>query len=353
MKVVVDARMISMSGIGRYVISNIIVMSNFYNLSVLLYRKDIDLLNELDLHCEIIYVKSEIFSIYEQLEILLKCPKCNIYWSPQFNLPILIKIKADKIVTTVCDILPLVEPGSSLLRRLYTYFFVNFVFFVSERVITISEFSKSEILRFLAFFKSKISVIKCGAVKLASYDCPSKPNSPYLLVVGNVKPHKNIDVVVKSFLSISNTYKHLKLVIVGKVDGFTTNKTELIDELKCNDRILFTGYVSDEELYCLYKNATLYIMPSTYEGFGLPVLEAISTDVPVALSDIPVFRELFKEIDYFFNPNSYIDLANLIVSIIENGYEKKGYSNLLSRYTWEKSQDKHIDLFNNIINNKK
>ena len=109
------------------------------------------------------------------------------------------------------------------------------------------------------------------------------------------------------------------------------------------NNVIYTGYLKDEQIKGLMKNAKGYLMPSFYEGFGLPPLETFSLEIPVIVSDIPVMHEIFENEATYINPNKYdVDLKNIKVS--------KNKEKILNKYSWEKSAEKLLKIIRKIEN---
>lgn len=349
--IVVDARMIAMSGIGRYIFKNLCYLSQEFNVILLIYQKDLEYARLLG--CEYVIVSASLFSLSEQIEIFRVAPRCDLFWAPQFNLPWLIRLKFKKIVVTVCDVFPVVDKSKSVLYRLFARLFLNVACFVASKIVTISNFSKFEIFEqnFLDVEK-KTHVIHCGYESNIVGDCLAvnclKSQNPYFLVVGNVKPHKNLTLVIDAFKKFYSLNSKWKLVVVGKMTGFRTGYRDL-DGFSNEPNIEFTGYVDDSELSKLYSGASCFIQASKYEGFGLTVLEAMDYELPVLLSDIPVFRELFEGQVDFFSVDDPLSLRDEMMRVSELKFNNRDYSVFLERFSWEASGHSHIELFRNLI----
>ena len=133
--------------------------------------------------------------------------------------------------------------------------------------------------------------------------------------MGNIKPHKGLDTLVKGWRYAKEKGLDKQLVVVGKKEGF---KTKLSNEEFLKDKdIIFTGRISDEELYDYMNNASILVQPSIYEGFGLPPLEALYLGTPCLLSDIEVFKEIYSDFQncYFFEKENTKDLAEKLFLI--------------------------------------
>jgi glycosyltransferase involved in cell wall biosynthesis len=206
----------------------------------------------------------------------------------------------------------------------------------SKKIITVSEFSKSEIIKKLKIDSSKIIVIH-NAVSQAMINTKQTnvfKEDKYILTVGSLDPRKNLNKLVEAYNSSENR-NDVKLYIVGKSSPMFNMKSSNSIE----DNTL--GYVSDEELVSLYKNASAFIYLSYYEGFGIPPLEAMSFGCPVILSDIPVFREIYGESALFVNPDNITEINTTINSILSNNEQRKhmiskGYEKV-KEYSWDLS----------------
>lgn len=235
--------------------------------------------------------------------------------------------------------------------RAYYYFYKPMTWLAvktSKHLITVSEFSKSEILRLYPFLsEDRIHVIYNAADKEKFRPANGVAASavPYCLSVSSLDPRKNFSRLLEAFKGI----KDCRLLIVGGANKvFAQNK-----ELRKSENIEFLGRVSDEELIHLYQGADAFIFPSLYEGFGLPVIEAMCVGCPVIASDIPVLREVCGEAAIYFNPNDTDDMRDKIQSYMAGRQQlrtvmtEKGKENVL-RFSWQVSAQKLVKLLNTI-----
>jgi len=219
----------------------------------------------------------------------------------------------------------------------------------AKKILTVSNFSKQEIIKKLKIEEDKIAVIYnaiseglCSDSKIPSID-----DEKFILSVASIDPRKNFTRLLNAYLSSDIK---LPLYIIGSKNKVFGNCNILSKSIK---NVIFLGYVTDSELKSYYAHAEIFLYPSLYEGFGIPPLEAISNNCPVIASDIPVFREIYKDCICYINPLSEKDIAEKINSLIYNENEKrrlreKGKS-LLSIYSWEKSSKKVIETINDCI----
>jgi glycosyltransferase involved in cell wall biosynthesis len=185
----------------------------------------------------------------------------------------------------------------------------------SKYIFTVSETSKQELQTELGIPAKKIHVIYNGVAEVFEKNHSHAAISPlveeYILVVSSHHPRKNFDRLIKAFSSLE--ISNLKLCIVGNINrNFnvkSSNKEEGVHYLK---------NIDDFELYNYYKHAKLFVFPSLYEGFGIPIIEAMKFGVPVCVSDIPVFREICDSNAIYFNPYDVTDMKNRIEHALTN-----------------------------------
>ena len=196
----------------------------------------------------------------------------------------------------------------------------------SKKIITVSNFTKNDIIEQFKIPADKIEVTYEGVANLAKgsdslfitkLDQSKVLNSysienSFLLYVGNAYPHKNLDFLLRAFKVLYQEDQSLRLVLVGQEDYFYRQIKDLDFELFPNNSpVIFTGYVPDNELEILYQQALLYAFPSLYEGFGLPPLEAMAKSCPVLSSQAASMPEILGSAAMYFDPRDQADFKNL------------------------------------------
>lgn len=360
MKLVIDVRLINTSGIGTY-LKNIIpgILHAFDEVSVLGNTKEIQLF-EWSKKVEIIEFNASIYSIKEQFQYPFIIPKCDILWCPHFNAPIF-GVKAKAVITTIHDVYHLTPNASiSRLKKIYAKILFQNAVQKSKIVLTVSEFSKTEILKYTHIDSQKLEVVYAGINKLLFRNSTSKSSielpPDFILYVGNIKPHKNLIVLLKAYSTFPEKFrsKH-PLVFIGKKEGFLTKDNTIQKFINSNDlqkHITFTGYVEDSEIPKIYKKADLFVFPSLYEGFGLPILEAIASQTKVIASNAASLPEVGGEAVIYFDPKNHLQLADLIKSNIDNSSDDEFLfvqgETQLEKFSWENSIEKHLKAFKKI-----
>lgn len=353
MKLVIDIRLINASGIGTY-LKNIIpgILDAFEEVVVLGNKQEINKFNWSD-QVKVIEFNAKIYSLKEQILYRWIVPKCDIFWAPHFNLPVL-PIRAKKVVATIHDVNHLAGVSPiSMVKKKYAYLLFQNAVNKANLIFTVSEFSKSELIKYTTVDPEKIKVVYCGVDKLffqnAKNEKSLKLPENYILYVGNVKPHKNLIILLKAYCSLSKelTAKY-QLVIIGKKEGFITQDKQIDDFIKNNnlqDQITFTGYVDDFDLPKIYQEAALFVFPSLYEGFGLPILEALAARTLVISSNAASLQEIGGEAVIYFDPINYPELAQKITECLENEIDKSFLNAQLEiqleKFTWKKAIENH------------
>jgi len=167
--------------------------------------------------------------------------------------------------------------------------------------------------------------------------------SKYIFFLGNFEPRKNLSNLINAYCLLPDHIKSEYSLVLAGGKGWKTNETQsVLDEaIGRGENISHIGYIDSEDSPALYQLATLFIMPSIYEGFGIPILESMLSETPVIASDIPVLRETAGVAALFFNPNEVGSIRNTILKVIKddalkNKLIKLGIKNT-ERFSWEKN----------------
>lgn len=184
----------------------------------------------------------------------------------------------------------------------------------SRRIIAVSEATRADLLRFYHLPKEKIAVVPHGVNPEFFGLDRSRPES-YLLCVSTLHPHKNLERLIRAY---ARQKCEQRLVLAG-MRGFQTAAIEqLIQDLGLGDSVRLTGWLPHDELLRFYERAYAFVYPSTFEGFGIPVLEALAAGIPVACSDIPPLREVAGDAALFFDPLNEDSISEALDHISTN-----------------------------------
>lgn len=224
--------------------------------------------------------------------------------------------------------------------------------FGSKKVLTVSNFSKQEILKYLNIDPSKVEVIynSVDHFKINEKEIKLNIYGKYLLCVGSVEPRKNLLSVIKAF-QVLNLSDYKLVIVGGKNKLFNVLQLSEIISNEFHDKIIFTGYVSDEELSTLYINAVVFIYPSLYEGFGIPPLEAMKHGCVTMVSNSSSLPEICGNASFYINPTNNEEIVEKLKFLVENEGLKttlinQGYSQVL-KYSWRKSAQNLLSIIEN------
>jgi glycosyltransferase involved in cell wall biosynthesis len=198
----------------------------------------------------------------------------------------------------------------------------------SSVVITDSEFTKLDILRSFHIREEKIITIPLGVSEefhqnvdpslVEEFKSKFKLQCPYILFVGNTKHHKGVDVLLRAFKEVIISFPEIELVFAGGVPEAHKSIRELINNLDLSIRIKSLGRISNEELILAYKGAEMFVLPSLYEGFGLPALEAMACGVPVIVSDAGSLPEVVGNAAFICKSGNYGMFAEAMINLLRD-----------------------------------
>ncbi len=212
----------------------------------------------------------------------------------------------------------------------------------SRRLIAVSEATRSDLLHFYKRRPDRVTVIPHG-VNPEFFTLDRTKLEPYLLCVSTLHVHKNIERLLRAYASKARPYK---LILAG-LRGFHTAEIEaLIAQLGIGERVEIPGWLPRAELMKLYARAHAFVYPSTFEGFGMPVLEALAAGIPVVCSDIPPLREVAGDAALFFDPLDETALAAALDRIMADDELRKrlaaGGPDHARPFTWQRTAEKTL-----------
>lgn len=343
-RIAIDARMVSRSGIGTCIqhwlrdVGYAVALGDPKDLER--YKDSVP---------ERIPFISGIYGYKEQLKFpycKLRKAKPDILHIPHCNVPLFYR---GKMIVSVHDLTHLVYPEflSSKLVHLYFKFIFWFVSKRANRILVDSESTKNDLFRFYKTDASKMTVVPLGVGKefvrksredidylYEKYNIPR--NKKVILYVGNLLPHKNLNGLLEGFARMQGR-ENCCLVLVGKVfEGRTRNTHE--KELGLEGLTVHAGMVSQEDLVNFYNLADLFVLPSLYEGFGLPILEAFACGTPVACSNVSSLPEVGGNVAKYFDPKDAASIARALENAIDDkGKYDSEIDAWVSKFTWGNS----------------
>ncbi|MFH0824988.1 MAG: glycosyltransferase family 1 protein [Pseudomonadota bacterium] len=299
-----------------------------------------------------------IYSIREQVRYPVRLLEtADVLLFPHYNVPLR---RPAPMVVIIHDLAPLALPllFKGPAKRLYANFFFRAVLKTAERIITVSQFTKQEIVTRLGANPDKITVIRNGPGRTYPSDADLSRGrlrrygieGPYVLTVGNLKPHKNIPRLIEAVRLLNlRRIEPVRLVAAGKVFNQRTDSGVQggdWSEDAASGGLLMAGYVPDEDMPALYHNAALFVMPSMYEGFGLPPLEALRYDTLPLVADAGGLREVIDIPALRFDPYEIEQMARRIEFYLNNPGEAQALLNAAKesarRFSWDRAAQSYL-----------
>lgn len=338
------------SGIGtyiRHILPPIIAARPSWTFTLLGRRREIEALGWATLpNVAVRDCTSRIYTIAEQIELTRKAPRSiDLFWSPHYNIPLL---RRGPLVVTVHDVLHLAMPQyvRNPVKRAYARAMFDAVQRRATRIVTVSDFSRIEYRRLAGHRGPEPVVVHNGVAESwhaeqAPAAASSGAGKPYVVYVGNVKPHKNLGTLVEAFVSIAADVPH-DLLIVGRREGLRGPDAKVeAAAASLGRRVRFAGEANDEALRGYVAGAAALVMPSLYEGFGLPPLEAMAVGCPTLVARAASLPEVCGDAALYCDPLDPRDMATGLRSLlldpsIRASLRERGRAHV-RRFRWERS----------------
>lgn len=280
-----------------------------------------------------------------------------------------------KVVVTIHDLIADNLPHAvfpNLRLKLFWKAKQQLAVYQSDLILTVSEYSKDQIVRHFNMPNKRVQAISEGPGSVfttlprseemdqALDRCLLSPHDRFLLYVGGISPHKNLEALVDAYNQLIRdaNFADVKLVIVGdyKNDAFHSSYPALkcrIEQLQINDGVIFTGYVEDSVLAYLYNAASLMVLPSLEEGFGLPVVEAMACGTPVIASDRGSLPEILGDAGLTFDPSKPEIITEIMQAVLSDdsmrrNMKQKGYLRSM-QFKWDVVAAKTVRIFAELV----
>ena len=269
-----------------------------------------------------------------------------------FNLP-----KHIYRITMIHDLTPILFPKhhdyvSYLVHKLL----LRRILKKSDRIIVNSKNTKKDVIQYESSTADKIKIIYPGSSKIfkptynKSILRDYKIDSDYILYVGTLEPRKNLEMLVSSFEKLHESNPSLKLVLVGKKGWKIESLLKRIERSQAQSNIIMTGYVQAEHLPTLYSLAKVFVYPSIYEGFGIPLLEAMNCGTPIITSSNSSLEEVTGDCARYINNEKEL-LQNLNEIISDKNLQQKMSQESLRRakeFSWDNAHLSFTQLINSL-----
>lgn len=360
MNIAIDARLWFESGVGRYIRNLVrgIDQKNHrqHNFSIFLNPKAFKTVNFESQNFKKIESDVTWHSLSEQFKFKKQLDSFNfdLVHFPYFSFPVFYK---RRFVITIHDLIIDHYPtgvSSSLPLPIYKIKHLAYKKIIksavanSRQIIVPSYATKDELVSHYKAKTSKISVIYEGFDQMISENAVREKlvSQNYILYVGNAYPHKNLENLLAAYEQI-RMQSNIDLICIGR-DDFFYKRIE-----KGQKGVHFLHGVDDSTLFAYYRNAQVLVVPSLMEGFGLPLLEAMSLSCPVVCSDTPALKEIGGDAVIFFNPKDPKDIVRAIERVLKNqtireDLIKKGRVRS-KQFTWEECVDKTLEVYESSV----
>lgn len=360
-EIVLDVRMMKHSGIGSYIRGILRGMCflpdavKFIFTGPLKFRSLVP-----ERLCSLYFIRDEsIYSLREQLFFPQEIRFKELYHSPHYNIPLRFR---GKHVVTIHDLNHLLFPEnlSTPFHRTYARYMYREAVTRASEIIAVSKKTKQDLVERYHIAPEKINVIY-NAVREDLEPCKDEEKArkfrseygfpeQYLLCVGINKPHKNYSFLIRSLkLAGESENIDIPLVIAGLRPEDRNDIERTIHELQMEDRVIIFDQFDHETLPLLFSGALALVFPSLYEGFGLPPLEAMKLETPVAASSEPPIPEVAGDAAIYFDPRSEEEASEAVIRIVEDtdlrlSLIEKGRRNL-QRFDWKKTAAETLKVY--------
>lgn len=285
--------------------------------------------------------------------------KADVYHFPHsnsfgYNLP-------KNSIVTVNDIIPIVYRGMGVCSKEQEDRFINSQNYLKERedvqIIAISKSTKKDLCEYLSIDKNRIHVVYdaydsklCFPEVNKNVLLKFKIDKPYILYVGALDLRKGIDDILGAYEYISKKYKDIALVIAGKAE---LSFVEKMKNCHINTNIIFTGYVTDDEKRALYSSAEMFLFPSKYEGFGIPILESMACGCPVITTNVSSIPEVGENAVIYVEPGNVEMLIDKIENLLDDFGKRELYKDAglqqVKKFSWKRTAIETEKIYSSII----
>jgi glycosyltransferase involved in cell wall biosynthesis len=365
----IDARKLHDFGIGTYIrnlLRQLARMDDRTEFVVFCRPDDRETLSTLGENFRAIPETAANYSVSEQLRIplALQRERVTLFHAPHYVLPPLVRCRS---VVTIHDCIHLMFP-QYLPNRLafgYARTAIGLAARRATRVLTVSESSKRDILRFVDTEPDKIDVIYNAYDERFAIDPLEEDvvrvreryqlQDEFVLYAGNVKPHKNLERLIDAFHIVRNRgLDHLKLVMIGDEISKYTALRRAVHRHQLHKYVRFLGYLPEETLAVMYRLAGVFVFPSLYEGFGLPPLEAMASGTPVVTSNVSSLPEVAGDAAVLVDPYDPHAIADGIYRVLTDAdlrkdLRRKGVARA-GQFSWEQSVRRVRKIYGEVAN---
>jgi glycosyltransferase involved in cell wall biosynthesis len=368
-RIAIDARKLRDYGVGTYVrnlLRHLARIDGSTDYVVLCRAADAATVGGLGENFRAVTEKARPYSVSEQIAIPmdLRRERVDLFHAPHYVLPPLTRCRS---VVTIHDCIHLRFPQYLPNRVAYAYARASLWIAThrSDRVLTVSEASKRDILRYFRVPERKIDVIYNAIDE--RFGQPPAPDEiervreryqldgPFILYAGNIKPHKNLERLIEAFhsLRLGGGFDHVRLLIIGDEISKYATLRRAVHRHKLHKHVRFFGFVPDETLASLYRLASVFVFPSLYEGFGLPPLEAMASGTPVITSNVSSLPEVVGDAAILIDPYEPESIADAMRRVLTDGalrdqLRERGLARA-REFSWDRSVRRVREIYDEVM----
>ncbi len=291
--------------------------------------------------------------LWEQIGFphLIREEKIDLLFMPLPEVPVFVNVP---VVSVVHDLIPIKMAQYHSFKSKICFFFSLQTLRRAESIIVDSYSTLNDLSRLKMCSRKRIEVIYPG-VELPKEVRPwvgYENLPPYILYVGGFAPYKNLFQLLRVYAKLAQEFPHFLILVGFALPSWWRTITHFVAQLRLEERVLLPQNLPEAELYWLYANCAVFVFPSFYEGFGLPVLEAMACGAPVICSNTSSLKEVGGEAAFYFNPTAERELEVAIREVLKNDrLREEMKEKSLSRarlFTWEKTADQIFQVLSGI-----
>jgi len=381
MRIGIDARIMYRRGVGRYIanlFSNLLAQDRENHYFIYLDRNTLlaDLITAKN--CVFRRLNTSNAFMYEQFHLPLAAAKdkIDVLHGTDNTIPYMMPLFRGKKVVTIHDTMFIRPITKAILKPtlkqrlvdLYNKISIPISGRTADKVITVSEYSKNDIIKHAGVKAEKISVIKEGVdkkykivndkIRSEKVKAKYKITKPYIMISAAADLRKNTERALHAFNLFNNIceYKYqLVITSIGKKELQTTNIEKVIKEKNLDKYTVITDYVGDDDMVMLYNNAMFFFFPSMWEGFGLQVLEAFACGLPVITSDNTSLKEVAGDAAMFIDPFSAEDMVRAMTELEKSEVKRKALTELglerVKTFSWKETAQETLKIYTSAVKN--
>jgi len=302
------------------------------------------------------HLRGDLWKHFE-LPLDLKRRTVNVFHDLAYQLPLFTLAGNTRRVVTIHDLAPFLFPETNTFRYgVYWRWMTRASVARADRIVAVSNFAAGEIRERFGLDEASVTIIH-SAIDPVFRPAPEsieRQGRPYIVVVSNFEPRKNLDGLLRAFdRLVHNRNLDIDLLVIGSMGWKNERVYKELSARRLADRVIFAGYVERNQMISAYHSAELAVVPSKYEGFGFPLLEAMACGVPVVSSNASSLPEIGGDAPEYVDPEDDEAMADSIYKVLDGSVMRR---EMIARglkraaeFSWEKTALGYIDCYRSLI----